>query len=69
MKVETEVEELNKVVNLLSEHYDSTTIFVSRLESDGTTTSLSVGSGNWFARIGQIGTWLQRETIEGLRGK
>lgn len=44
----------------LSEHFDTVQIFVTRQTSDGTV-NCQWGSGNWFARYGQIKQWLVKE--------
>lgn len=51
---------VQQAVNILIEHFDSVQIFVSRCESgelDGTVT-VAKGSGNWFARYGQVAQWV-----------
>ena len=56
----------------LIEHFDSVQIFVTRSEpeKDGTI-HIARGTGNWFARYGQVAAWLtkeneaQRETMRG----
>lgn len=50
-------------VSQLGEHFDNVQIFVNRhmpSELDGTR-SFNYGSGNWFARYGQITEWLKYE--------
>lgn len=42
--------ELEKVVAMLSEHYDAIQIVASELLSNGSTRSIRRGSGNWYAR-------------------
>jgi hypothetical protein len=47
-------------VEQLGEHFDSVQIFATRHEAgieDGTV-SCNLGSGNWFARYGQVKEWL-----------
>ena len=43
----------------LMEHFDNVQIFVSKKANDGLTYSCCFGSGNWFARVGQVGEWLE----------
>lgn len=53
---------IDRMAEQLMEHYDSVSIFVSR--SDGAkdkTRYFCRGSGNWFARYGQIVDWLKAE--------
>lgn len=62
-----DMERVNKLVAELSEHFDTVHVFCTRHESDDIgTVRLSRGSGNWFARFGQIQEWVIRE-IEGAR--
>lgn len=54
---------LKKHVEQLGEHYDCVQIFCSRhmpAEADGTV-SVNWGSGNWFARFGQVREWMVYE--------
>lgn len=47
----------------LAEHFDSVQIFVSRhqpAELDGTM-RVSIGTGNWYSRYGQIVEWVNME--------
>ena len=54
-----DLKRLDKVLAVLGEHYDSVHIFVTRHEtSEGGTVNVNRGSGNWFARLGQIQTWV-----------
>lgn len=46
----------------LGEHFDSVQIFVTRhAPEDEGTHRIAYGTGNWFARVGQVFTWLQTE--------
>lgn len=64
MSTETEDMDLvRKHVTSLGEHFDSVQIFVTRhepAEKDGTVT-INFGSGNWFARYGQVRNWVNVE--------
>lgn len=64
-KQDTEL--VKKHVQQLMEHFDSVQIFVTRSEPslDGTA-HCSQGGGNWFARYGQVHSWLTKEN-EGNR--
>lgn len=58
-------EELNRVnecVKSLGEHFDTVQIFVSRHDhgEDKHTLTISLGAGNWYARYGQIVTWVKK---------
>lgn len=60
---EPDVEMLRRHVEQLGEHFDSVQIFATRHEAeieDGTV-SCNFGSGNWFARFGQVGEWLVKQ--------
>lgn len=60
---------LRKAVDGLGEHFDTVQVFVTRHEAgtaDGTK-HISMGSGNWFARFGQIKVWVI-QTDEHERG-
>lgn len=48
-------------LDALGEHFDTVQIFCSRHEageSEGGTINVTVGSGNTFARYGQISLWI-----------
>ena len=48
-------------VDELAGKFDSVQVFVSRFDpTTGCTTSLSVGSGNWHARKGQVLEWVTK---------
>lgn len=54
---------VRKAIDDLMEFYDSCQVFVTRHDQatlDGTLT-MSMGQGNWFARYGQIRTWVIRQ--------
>jgi len=47
----------------LGEHFDTVMIFATRLEAgelDGTV-NINFGSGNWFARYGQVKAWIVKQ--------
>jgi hypothetical protein len=64
-----DLEMVEKHVQALIEHFDSVQIFVSRynpngldeIESEGTTTWIQKGRGNYFSRYGQVKHWLVKE--------
>jgi hypothetical protein len=47
----------------LAEHFDAVQIFVTRPSEDGTVTC-QWGSGNWYARYGQVKAWVIGEEKE-----
>lgn len=53
---------MNQVMALLGEHYDSVQVFVTRHDQGGAggTVNIAVGSGNWFARLGQVYEWIKK---------
>lgn len=61
-----DVELLKKAAESLGEHFDSVQIFASRHEpeTENGTVSCNEGTGNWFARIGQVREWLIRRDEE-----
>lgn len=49
---------------MLTEHFDTVQIFVTRHESNAIgTVSCNFGTGNFFARFGQIQLWLEDQSI------
>ena len=61
-----DIEFLKGHVARLSEHYDTVQIFVTKHDNalhDGTK-CVTWGSGNWYARYGQVIEWLKRTEIE-----
>lgn len=57
---EADLEILKRHCQGLGEHFETVQIFVSRhmpAELDGTR-SMNYGSGNWFARYGQVSLWM-----------
>lgn len=55
-----EVALVDKAVNLLSEHFDTVQIFITKTESNSTYAGAK-GSGNFYARRGQIRDWMIKE--------
>lgn len=45
----------------LAEHFDTIQIFVTKREDDASTSALSRGIGNWYARYGQVQIWVVKE--------
>lgn len=52
----TDLERVKEAVRVLGEHFDTVQIFVTTYngDNDGTTRNINTGTGNWFARYGQI---------------
>lgn len=51
--------QLERSARVLREHFDTVQIFVTRCdEGSGETHALNLGSGNWFARRGQVSAWV-----------
>jgi hypothetical protein len=54
---------IQTAVEGLGEHFDTVQIFVTRVEhdgNDGMTMNANWGTGNWFARKGQVQDWLTK---------
>lgn len=60
---DADMAEVDKALNVLGEHFDSVQILCTRYKGgdDGGTVNISRGTGNWFARYGQMKEWLIRE--------
>ena len=48
----------------IGEHFDTVQIFVTCFDAEQGTCNASYGSGNWFARRGQIQDWLVKKNEE-----
>jgi hypothetical protein len=48
-------------ISKVSEHVDSVTVFINKRRDDGKDGTLHMinGSGNWYARFGQIADWVE----------
>lgn len=56
-----DIQRVKDALNVLSEHFDSVHIFATKYEggdNGGTTAKINKGTGNWFARYGQIKDWI-----------
>lgn len=51
-------QQIDKAINLLSDHFDTVQIFCTRTEN-GQTVHVTMGVGNWFARYGHVIDWLR----------
>jgi hypothetical protein len=49
---------VNRALDQLMLHFDSAQVFVTRQDGDNTVGG-SFGRGNWYARKGQVGEWLE----------
>lgn len=60
---ENDLGRIKECAEKLGEHFDSVHIFCTRHEptTDNGTLCFSWGSGNWFARKGQIEEWIEQE--------
>lgn len=58
---------IDRCIARLREHCDSVQIFCTRLDENGDTLNFNLGSGNWFARFGQVVEWTHRETERAKR--
>lgn len=67
MPVQPEMAAADKIVRRfmdeIGEHVDTVQVFVTRKRDDGSsaTSYLTDGTGNWFARYGQVKLWLDLE--------
>ena len=54
---------MQKHLNFLSEHFDTVQIFITHHNSttdEYGTMNMTVGTGNWLARYGQVKDWINR---------
>lgn len=58
---EEDLRELKRHTAMLMEHFDTVQIFATRHIGDDGTISVQNGDGNWFARHGQVATWLLKQ--------
>lgn len=60
---------LEKAIHLLSEHFDTVQIFVTRFDGadDGKTFHMAKGTGNFWARFGSVQGWIKRQEAEDCR--
>lgn len=56
-----DLKRLQQHCDQLSEHFDTVQIFVTRYDSKEGTINAQWGSGNWFARKGQVDKWATKE--------
>lgn len=56
-----EVAIVDGAVAALMEHFDTVQVFVTRYTGVEGTVNINTGSGNWFARRGQVEAWLVKE--------
>lgn len=58
---ETDIAMLRRAAAVLAENFDTVQIFCSRHLGDDGTVGVKYGTGNWFARIGQVKEWVNGE--------
>lgn len=59
---EDDMERVKVAVANLGEHFDTVQVFVTKMRDDGRSTiRMEWGAGNWFARYGHVGYWMERE--------
>ena len=65
-KKDSKVKLVEDHVARLSEHFDSVQIFVTKHDNAAYngTRNINWGTGNWFARYGQVMEWLKRTENE-----
>lgn len=54
--------DLNRESNRLAEQFDCVQILASKVEPDGSTTTMFSGSGNWHGRIGMCRSFVEHNT-------
>ena len=58
------------VADQLGKDFDAVQVLASKVDADGNTITIAVGTGNWYARYGQIRDWLvthEEHTRVGVR--
>lgn len=64
-EVQADKARVKAAIASLGEHFDTVQIFVTRDRGggmdDGVTVNCAMGTGNWFARYGQVAVWMQRQ--------
>lgn len=64
MDEEQEMQILKNHCLMLSEHFDTVQIFATRhISNEKGTIQCATGSGNFFARFGQVQFWLEDQSI------
>lgn len=58
---DADIERVMAALETLGEHFDHVHIFTQRDSGDHNTATVSLGSGGWYARYGQIREWLVKE--------
>lgn len=61
---ESDIKLLDRAIAVLSEHFDTVQVFVSREIADGSTVTVNRGQGNYFARYGQASCWVDRQRAD-----
>ncbi len=60
MSVEDQFQIVQRHVESLGEHFDTVQVFVTSHEGEQGTFTIQLGSGNWYARAGQVQEWLTK---------
>jgi len=63
MKQQPQERLVEKMMQQLSEHFDTVQIFTTRHE-EGETSVIETGAGNWFARYGHVRKWVDEQEQE-----
>ena len=59
---EQDMARLRAAIEVLGEHFDAVQIFATRYDPPDGTVNVHDGTGNWFARFGQVSDWLTKNT-------
>jgi hypothetical protein len=59
--MDADIKIIDLAVARLAEHFDTVQVFVTRHDSRTGTINVQRGSGNWFARSGQVREWLIKQ--------
>lgn len=59
-QIDRDEEILRKALGMLGEEFDSVQVFCTRHDGEGTL-NVTRGTGNWFARWGQVVQWVEDE--------
>lgn len=63
-----DIKQLDRALVLLSEHFDTVQVFCTRHRDDDVGTfSMQKGSGNWYARYGQVCEWITKHDEDARR--
>lgn len=57
-EADEDIQRVDAALDVLRDHFDSVQIYCTRYDGAEGTTEIAKGTGNWFARLGQIREWL-----------